>query len=100
MNFVKWKLFILIQISLQFVIFGQIDNRLALVRLDTDNIPQKNKNRNADICFKKLLNFRYPKIIPDSKVRGANMGPTWVLSGPGGPQVSLMNLAIWNRTWK
>ena len=32
---------------------------------------------------------------PDSKVRGANMGPTWVLSAPDGPHVGPMNLAIW-----
>ena len=32
---------------------------------------------------------------PDSKVHGANMGPTWVLSSPGGPHVGPMNLAIW-----
>ena len=31
---------------------------------------------------------------PDSKVHGANMGPTWVLSAPNGPHVGLMNLAI------
>ena len=31
---------------------------------------------------------------PHSKVHGANMGPTWVLSAPGGPHVGLMNLAI------
>ena len=31
----------------------------------------------------------------DSKVHGANMGPTWVLSSPGGPHVGPMNLAIW-----
>ena len=24
------------------------------------------------------------------------MGPTWVLSAPGGPHVGLMNLAIWD----
>ena len=34
-------------------------------------------------------------IDPDSKVHGANMGPTWVLSAPGGPHVGPMNLAIW-----
>ena len=34
--------------------------------------------------------------IPDSKVHGANMGPTWVLSAPGGLHVGLMNLAIWD----
>ena len=32
--------------------------------------------------------------IPDSKVHGANMGPTWVLSSPDGPHVDPMNLAI------
>ena len=31
---------------------------------------------------------------PDSKVPGANMGPTWVLSAPDGPHVGPMNLAI------
>ena len=31
---------------------------------------------------------------PDSKVHGANMGPTWVLSVPDGPHDSPMNLAI------
>ena len=34
--------------------------------------------------------------IPDSKVHAANMGPTWVLSAPDGPQVGPMNLAIWD----
>ena len=40
-------------------------------------------------------------ISPDSKVHGANMGPTWVLSSPGGPHVGPMNLAIWviNTDW-
>ena len=31
--------------------------------------------------------------IPDNKVHGANMGPTWVLSAPDGPHVVPMNLA-------
>ena len=31
---------------------------------------------------------------PDSKVHGANMGPTWVLSAPDGPHVGPMNLAV------
>ena len=33
-------------------------------------------------------------IYPDSKVHGADMGPTWVLSDPDGPHVGPMNLAI------
>ena len=32
--------------------------------------------------------------FPNSKVRGANMGPTWVLSAQDGPHVDPMNLAI------
>ena len=32
--------------------------------------------------------------VPDNKVHGANMGPTWVLSAPDGPHVGPMNLAI------
>ena len=31
---------------------------------------------------------------PDCKVLGTNMGPTWVLSAPGGPHVGLINLSI------
>ena len=34
------------------------------------------------------------KTIPDSKIHGANMGPTWVLSAPGGPHVGPMNLVV------
>ena len=33
-------------------------------------------------------------VYPDSKVHGANMGPTWVLSAPDGPHVGPMNLVI------
>ena len=32
--------------------------------------------------------------FPDSKVHGANMGPTWVLSAPDGPHVGPMNFTI------
>ena len=31
-------------------------------------------------------------MFPNSKVHGANMGPTWVLSAPDGPNVGPMNL--------
>ena len=37
-------------------------------------------------------------IFPDSKVHEANMGPTWVLSAPHGPDVDPMILAIWVHT--
>ena len=32
--------------------------------------------------------------LPDSKVSGANKGPTWVLSAPGGSHVGPINLVI------
>ena len=34
--------------------------------------------------------------IPDSKVHGANMGPTWGRQDPGGPQIGPMNFGIWD----
>ena len=49
-------------------------------------------------CFKdvQVRNFgTYTN--PDSKVHGANMGPTWGRQDPGGPHVGRMNLAIWER---
>ena len=35
-----------------------------------------------------------PHVIPENKVHGANMGPTWVLSAPDGPHAGPMSLAI------
>ena len=43
---------------------------------------------------KKVLEKMFMVSHPDSKVHGANMGPTWVLSAPGGPHVGPINLAI------
>ena len=34
------------------------------------------------------------EVVPDSKVHGANMGPTWVLLTPDGPHVGPVNLVI------
>ena len=34
--------------------------------------------------------------IPDSKLHGANMGPTWGRQDPGGPHVGHVNLIIWD----
>ena len=36
----------------------------------------------------------YSVPFPDSKVHKANIGPTWVLSAPDGPNVGPMNLCI------
>ena len=42
-----------------------------------------------------IYNYFWPRqSLPDSKVHGAYMGPTWVLSAPAGPHIGPMNLAI------
>ena len=38
--------------------------------------------------------YRCKYTYPDSKVHGANMGPTWVLSAPDGPHVGPIYFAI------
>ena len=43
-------------------------------------------------CIKRNTNCF--SMHPDNKGHGANMGPTWVLSAPGGPHVGPMILAI------
>ena len=35
--------------------------------------------------------WMYTGVDPDSKVHGANMGPTWVLPAPDGPHIGPMN---------
>ena len=55
-----------------------------------------------ELCFFDINLFTFHRsiamlltgAIPDSKVHGANMGPTWVLLAPGGTHVGPMNLAI------
>ena len=42
----------------------------------------------------KLNGFPRLCVVPDTKVHGANMGPTWALSAPDGTHVGHMNLAI------
>ena len=45
------------------------------------------------IIFVSSPSFIYRRIVPDSKVHGANMGPTRGRQDPGGPRVGPMNLA-------
>ena len=35
------------------------------------------------------------RVVPDNKVHGANMGPTWGREDPGGSHAGPMNFAIW-----
>ena len=51
---------------------------------------------NMFICLYYFIGIstHVPQTIPNIKVHGANIGPTWVLSAPCGPHVGPMNLAI------
>ena len=51
--------------------------------------------KNSKLCFLAICEGIYS---PDSKVHGANMGPTWVLLAPDGPHVGPINFAIWEVT--
>ena len=42
-----------------------------------------------------LLHTVHTKNYPESKVHGANMGPSWGRQDPDGPHVGPMNFAIW-----
>ena len=55
------------------------------------NIHYSSQNRNTTAKRKYWTRLNSH---PDTKVHGANMGPTWVLSAPDGPHVRPMNLAI------
>ena len=46
------------------------------------------------LCHGNIGEIYHWHYIPDSKIHGANMGPTWVLLAPGGPHVGPLNLAI------
>ena len=55
----------------------------------------KAKLIHTNFYFPALARDRYLLYTyPDSKVHGANKGPTWVLSAPGWPVIGPMNFAI------
>ena len=58
------------------------------------NIDYFETNNNSIIPESNIVDNK-PNMYPGSKVHGAKMGPTWVLSAPDGPHVGPMNLAIW-----
>ena len=64
-----------------------------------ENIPEFLKHvKNSFIIILKLIvqprHHVFHHHIPNSKVHGANMGPTWGLSAPDGPHFGPMKLAI------
>ena len=62
-------------------------------RYNWDPYPAYTGNK-LSFCLNALECRDIVHIIQDSKVHGANMGPTWVLSAPYGPHVGPMNLAL------
>ena len=69
---------------------------LAVITLPT---PYMIPNSDCDYRVDRNKGFMMPtdayvRYYPDSEFHGANMGPTWVLSAPGGPHVGPKNLAI------
>ena len=53
----------------------------------------ENNNRYRYLVIINRIRFRRKIPIPDNKVHGANMKPTWVLSAPDLPHVGPMNFA-------
>ena len=62
-------------------------------KLQTNLVSAISSNSNNPLFKQRWPNL--PLHFPDSKVHGANMGPTWVLSAQDGPHVGPVNLAIW-----
>ena len=70
-----------------------IEHRLYIMKIEYFGISTIEYYWNG-IRWRNHLLKRSHQVTPDSKVRVANMGPTWVLAAPGGPHVGPMNLAI------
>ena len=68
-----------------------------LVQCDNRTMSWWHHHKLLDVHDDSMTPFLHDKFFafPDSKVRGANMGPTWVRQDPGRPHVGSMNLAIW-----
>ena len=54
----------------------------------------------SNVCSRQTIFLTRSQQWPDSKVHGANMGPTWDLSAPDGPHVGPTNLAIGVILWE
>ena len=53
-------------------------------------------NISVDVWQKIYWFFKTIRYVPDSKVHGTNMGPTWARQDPGRPHVGPINFAIWD----
>ena len=95
----KWRVFFLFghedQSTTQCLLMKQLPIYLRLY-IDksgsglTSVIDDRSWSDKEDVIWMRLRPFG----SPDNKVCVAHMGPTWVLSAPGGPHVGPMNLTI------
>ena len=61
--------------------------------ISVQRLARKHIERNLSLPWHSSVMF------PDSKVHGANMGPTWGRQDPGGPHVGPVKLYIWVLVW-
>ena len=71
-----------------------IKKGLGLFDLITFDRPLPWQSHRIVMLFSLMVNYINSE-FPDSKVHGANLGPTSGRQNPGGPYVGHMNLAIW-----
>ena len=60
------------------------------------NTQSEVKNELTTVISETAIGYFTFSMVSDSKVYGANMGPTWGRQDPGGPHVGPMNFAIWS----
>ena len=72
-----------------------MDMYISMAQCKTVVTPLLTHRSYCSIALSHLYKFlSFLAVFTDSKVHGANMGPTWVLSAPDGPHVGPLNLAI------
>ena len=82
-------------------------HKVALHVIKRVEVPEVSTNRHPWLDYPtelRMLRVTYStepqSIFPDSKVHGANMGPTWERQDPCWPHVGPMNFAIWVKLTK
>ena len=79
--------------SISIANISSIGDVLVFLNFLSDNVKRHHKPQERDL-INKDFHWSFFDCAPNSKVHGANMGPTWALSAPDGPHVGPMNLAI------
>ena len=79
------------------VMWKTIPSHEVIMYITIFNVPSHNIMHETSWNLMSVYEFLSATLavnFPNSKVHGANMGPTWDLSAPDGPHVGPMNLAI------